>query len=319
MKEYIGHTSQLYSIEEHRLVGGKGDGMRLLEVNNGKGLMFTISADRCGDISRMYFKGVNIAFFGPCGYVGPEYYDDKGLGFLKSMTGGFLTTCGLTAVGSPCVDNGEELPLHGTIANTPAENIMYEIKENSIYIKLVIRDASLFSHKLLLTREYECSLNKNEIILRDTVENIDFEETPYMILYHMNMGYPLLTEKSIVTINSKNITPRNEDAQKGLDSAVIMEKPQIGYIEQCFYHDMLSGFAKIYNPDLKFGVSINYNTDELPYFTEWKLMKSAEYVLGLEPGNCTPDGRDVMRKEGKLKFLKPGEKKAQTIIIKIEE
>ena len=59
MKEYIGHTSQLYSIEEHRLVGGKGDGMRLLEVNNGKGLMFTISADRCGDISRMYFKGVN--------------------------------------------------------------------------------------------------------------------------------------------------------------------------------------------------------------------------------------------------------------------
>ena len=50
MKEYIGHTSQLYSIEEHRLVGGKGDGMRLLEVNNGKGLMFTISADRCGDI-----------------------------------------------------------------------------------------------------------------------------------------------------------------------------------------------------------------------------------------------------------------------------
>ena len=32
-----------------------------------------------------------------------------------------------------------------------------------------------------------------------------------------------------------------------------------------------------------------------------------DYVLGLECGNCYPDGRDVMRKTGMLKFLKPGE------------
>ena len=42
MNPYIGHDSQLYGIEEHRLVGGKGDGMRLFEVNNGKGLELTI-------------------------------------------------------------------------------------------------------------------------------------------------------------------------------------------------------------------------------------------------------------------------------------
>ena len=27
MKDYIGHESQLYGVEEHRLVGGKGDGI----------------------------------------------------------------------------------------------------------------------------------------------------------------------------------------------------------------------------------------------------------------------------------------------------
>ena len=43
------------------------------------------------------------------------------------------------------------------------------------------------------------------------------------------------------------------------------------------------------------------------YFTEWKMMGRRDYVLGLEPGNCHPDGRDVMRKEGTLKFLHPGE------------
>ena len=45
---YIGHDSQCYGIEEHRLVGGKGDGMRLLEIRNGKGLEMTVSPDRGG-------------------------------------------------------------------------------------------------------------------------------------------------------------------------------------------------------------------------------------------------------------------------------
>ena len=34
-------------------------------------------------------------------------------------------------------------------------------------------------------------------------------------------------------------------------------------------------------------------------------MGDREYVLGLEPGNCTPDGRDVMRKNGTLTILQP--------------
>ena len=50
---YIGHDSQLCGVEEHRLVGGKGDGMRLLEIRNGLGLELTVSADRCCDISRL--------------------------------------------------------------------------------------------------------------------------------------------------------------------------------------------------------------------------------------------------------------------------
>ncbi|MCI7738266.1 MAG: hypothetical protein PUF14_08190 [Clostridiales bacterium] len=50
MNPYIGHDTQLYGVEEHRLVGGKGDGMRLFEVNNGKGLMLTVSPDTRMDV-----------------------------------------------------------------------------------------------------------------------------------------------------------------------------------------------------------------------------------------------------------------------------
>lgn len=107
---YIGHASQLCGVEEERLVGGKGDGMRLLQLRNAGGLEMTVCADRCADIYRLNFKGDNMGYFSPSGYVAPAFYDDSGAGFLKSFTAGFLTTCGLAAVGSPCTDEGETLP-----------------------------------------------------------------------------------------------------------------------------------------------------------------------------------------------------------------
>jgi hypothetical protein len=47
------------------------------------------------------------------------------------------------------------------------------------------------------------------------------------------------------------------------------------------------------------------------------MMGVRDYVLGLECGNCTPDGRDIMRKTGRLKFLHPGETKMETIRVDI--
>ena len=44
-----------------------------------------------------------------------------------------------------------------------------------------------------------------------------------------------------------------------------------------------------------------------------------DYVLGLECGNCYPDGRDVMRTTGMLKFLKPGEEKRYHVKVNLWE
>ncbi|MBQ2568623.1 MAG: DUF4432 domain-containing protein, partial [Clostridia bacterium] len=59
---YLGHESQLSGVEEHRLVGGKGEGMRLYEVHNGRGLDLTVSPDRNCDITRLRYKGQNLSY-----------------------------------------------------------------------------------------------------------------------------------------------------------------------------------------------------------------------------------------------------------------
>lgn len=320
MNPYIGHDSQIYGIEEHRLVGGKGDGMRLLEVNNGKGLELTVSLDRAADISRLRFRGINMSYFSPCGYVAPAYYDSTGSNWLKSFTAGFLTTCGLRAVGSPCVDEGEELPLHGTIANQPAEHAYWFEENGELVVRALVKDETIFAAKLRMTREIRVSLVENTFTIQDTIENTGDTVQPLEILYHMNMGYPLLDEDSVVEIPSAGASPRDDHAAEDIENWMKMIKPQAGYVERCYYHKFeKEGKASIYQPKIEQGLEISFDAEELDGFVEWKMMGVRDYVLGLECGNCYPDGRDVVRKTGMLKFLAPGEHKTYQVKVRMIE
>ena len=307
---YVGMSSQIYGVEEHRLVGGKGDGMRLFQIRNGSGLELTVSADRCADISRASLNGVNLSWFSPVGYVAPSYYDDRGLNFLRSFKGGFLTTCGLTAAGNPCSDGGEEVPLHGRIANTPADHVYYTEDDRELCLYATVRQTSVFGEKLVLNRKIACPIGENRMILTDTVENQGDNREPLMMHYHMNMGYPLLDENAELTIPSNTVAPRDSRAAEDIDSWQRMLKPQANFVEQCYYHSFEgeTGFAQLINRKAGVGVKISFPTDPFCCFTQWKQMGRRAYVLGLEPGNCTPDGRDVLRCEGKLKFIEPGER-----------
>lgn len=317
MNPYIGHDSQVYGIEEHRIVGGKGDGMRIYEVNNGKGLELTISPDRCGDITRLRYKGINMNYVSPCGYVAPAFYDKDF--FLKSFTAGFLTTCGLESVGTPSSEDGEDFPLHGSIANQPCEQSYFTEEDGNLIVRSMVKDETIFGRKLRLYRQITVSTEENCFEIQDTIENTGDKEEPFEILYHMNMGYPLLDEDSVIEIPSIHTSGRDDHATEDIENWMNMEKPTAGYVERCYYHifEDENGFASIYQPKLQAGLEIHFDAKELDGFVEWKMMGVRDYVLGLECGNCYPDGRVQMRNSGMLKFLQPGEKKTYKVTIKM--
>lgn len=319
MNPYIGHETQIRGVEEHRLVGGKGDGMRLYEINNGKGLMMTVSPDRCGDITRLRFKGMNLGYMSPCGYVAPSYFNADQ--WLRSFTAGFLTTCGLENVGSPNEDAGESLTLHGSIANIPCERAYWTEDEENFIIHTVTKDEVLFGRKFEFARDIVISKTENAFEIHDTITNTNDKEQPMEILYHMNMGYPLLDEDSVITIPAKEVVARDDHAANDIENWMHMQKPTAGYQERCYYHKFAdaNGVASIYQPKANVGVEIRFDATELDAFVEWKMMGVRDYVLGLECGNCYPNGRDVMRESGMLKFLKPGEKKEYCVKIRVIE
>jgi len=54
-------------------------------------------------------------------------------------------------------------------------------------------------------------------------------------------------------------------------------------------------------------MKLEYRRAELPYLIQWRQFGCGEYVLGLEPGNCFPEGQSAMEHKGMLRRLEPGE------------
>ena len=316
LEQRVGHLSQIAGVRLMQLQEGREAGVRIADVRSGSGLRFQISLDRGMDISVAEYKGMSLAWRSPQGDVHPGHFDPKALGWLKSFPGGLMTGCGLTSAGAPCVDAGEELGIHGRLSNLPASNIQVKTEwdgDRCVFkVSGIMRENVIFKDNLVLSRTIEVELGKSIITLRDKVVNEGFRQSPLMMLYHINLGWPLLDDGADLHLNGQSMKPRDSEAEKGSVSATRIPSPIPGYKEQVFYHDLISddnGFASavLENRKLGLGVFVHYRQKELPRFIQWKMVGEGEYVLGFEPANCLVQGRAKERERRTLQFLEPGE------------
>lgn len=324
--KYVGDPSQLFGVRDYNFNGGKAQGVRGIDIRNGAGLELTVLPDRGLDIAYLNYRGINLSYISSTGIVAPQFFNESGSGFLRNFYGGFLTTCGLTYVGAACNDQGEKLGIHGRIANIPAEEVYagteYVDGVPVMKVKGLVREAKFFGENITLHREISINYGENTVRIKDVVENNGFRVEPLMILYHFNLGYPLLTGDSYLIVPSINVIPRDKEAEKGVSQYSIFQTPTPGYHEQVFYHNLRADdagktFAALINPLLKLGIAIQVDKTQLCRFTQWKQMGEGEYVLGLEPSNCHVEGRAKARQDGTLEYIKPGEKRSFDIELRI--
>lgn len=173
--DYVGDIAQIGGMKRYQLMSGKAKGVEAIDVDNGSGLLFTVLPDRGMDIQRLSFKGIPVSFLSKTGIDAPTYFDDRGDEWLRSFAGGFLTTCGLTQVGEPCTQNGHDLGLHGSVSNTPAENVNlfsdWVVDSYTLHITGQIRQAKVQFENLLLKRSITTVLGEDEVILEDEIIN----------------------------------------------------------------------------------------------------------------------------------------------------
>lgn len=314
----VGHMAQVASVRRLVSDDGKGRGSRVLEVNNGSGLSFTVFPDRGMDIGQAFYKGTPLAWVSCNQEVSPQFFDAEGFEWLRTWEGGLLTGCGLTNVGGPNTVNGERHGLHGRLSHIPAEdvNTAAEWTKEGTYVLTAsgrVRQSKVFGEKLSLTRHIETSLGEASITVRDTIENQGYAPSPFMLLYHLNLGWPLVDDGAVLEAPPHEVTPQNEHAAGGLADWPKITAPIPGFREQVYYHTQPAdgqGLAamRLVNRRLGLAFKVTYRVTELPYLVQWKMMGQGEYVVGLEPANCYPEGQEQIAKRGLLRQLAAGEK-----------
>ena len=316
--ERIGNPDQLGGLRPVVLAEGKARGLDAIELDTGGGLTATVLPGRGLDISRADYKGTNLVYRSAVGDIHPSFYEPEGLGWLRTFTAGLLTTCGLTYFGPPNTDQGETLGLHGRYSTLPARQVNHRTWWNGddyeMEISGITEEGALFGDKMRLTRRIRTQLGASGLTIHDTAENIGFQETPLCLLYHINLGFPLLDTEARLYVSSDQVIPRDEHAGSGLEERFTFSPPIPGWEEQCYFYKMNAGangmaHAALVNPDLDggLGVCISFSRETLPWLTEWKMVGQGDYVLGVEPGNLPVMSRNSLRQEGMLETLTPGE------------
>ncbi|MFA7230509.1 MAG: DUF4432 family protein, partial [Victivallaceae bacterium] len=218
--ERVGCIEQLAYIRQSTLDDGRGRGSRIAEFANGSGLNFTVNIDRGMDIADATFKGIPLAWKSSNRYVAPAFYEAEGLNWLRTWGGGLLTGCGLRNVGGPDKVDSESHGLHGRLSHIPAEDIAVEKQWiDGKYVQSIngwIKQTATFFENLHLKRKISSVMGENSIVIEDVIENHGFSTSPLMLLYHMNLGFPLLDENAFIESASHEVIPRDSTAAHGI-------------------------------------------------------------------------------------------------------
>jgi hypothetical protein len=328
LHQRTGHIHQVAGVRFLELVEGREAGVRIADVRTGSGLRFQVTLDRGMDISIAEYRGMPLAWRSPAGDVHPAYYDPAGLEWLRTFPGGLLTGCGMTYLGAPCRDGDDDLGLHGRLSHIAAEGVSaaetWQGDTCTFSLSGRVREWSMFKEHLLLERTYRVVLGESRIMIDDVVRNEGVQRTPFMMLYHVNPGWPFVDDGSRLLLHARSTVPRDAEAAKGTAEAARFIAPQPGYREQVFFHDLVAdadghACALLLNPRLQVGVYVRYRQKELPRYIEWKMMGEGTYVVGMEPANCSVMGRAGEREAGTLQHLESGEERRFSVEIGVVE
>ena len=322
-RDHVGSASQVARLDKFAEADGTGVGRRRMRIETGGGLALDLLPDRALDLGHATFDGMPLAWISQAGFSPASSHGGRAHDWLRGFGGGLLATCGLDSFGPPSVDGGRSHGQHGPVGALPAEILQAGIDEITGRIVVVgrVRQTALFSESLVLDRRIETEIGSTAVTIKDRVTNEGVTAEGHMILYHFNLGWPLLGSEVRLTGPGLKPVPRDADAQAGLEHWDKFSDPVADYPEQVFIHDAPSGLAKARLENDKRGVALALEWDAtvLPAMFQWKLMLRRHYALGLEPANTSAiHGRASARAAGLLPILEPGEVRSYRIRVNLE-
>ena len=314
LQSFTGDPRQLASVRRITLDDDVERGIRALSFSTGGGFDFWVLSDRSLDIGPLWWRGMPVAWQHPNGYVAPSLYErhaDQATGMERALSG-FLVTCGAEHVRQPT----DGYALHGDMPLTPARLSSYganwHATEPYLYCEGELTVSHLARPSYRLTRRIEAPVGQTSLRISDRIENIGLQDLDLLILYHINFGFPAITDGAFVEIGGDRKLEISSPQTGSVDSEVCFDCHHIG--------DLKGTITKLKRPASgqwpAFQASIATNPAQLPFVQLWSDPRPRRNIVAIEPVNCARNA-DGTSQSGKT--ISPGSTWSNQVQIEFSE
>lgn len=252
------------------------------------GVDIEVWPDRGLDIGPAWYRGTPLSWTSPVGRGSPLPIP-HGADWLSRFTGGLVTTCGTDHVGPAT----ERAGMHGRHSHLPAVDVRTDRyrdgDETVCRVSGTVEDVSMFDRRVVVRRSVETRTDSPLVVLRDEVRNDGFRATQVPLLYHVNLGAPLVHPGTRLSGGGRETVPR--EPVPHVPEALLLPEPGDGSAEAVFEHDDVvvdDGWARLVvsSPVWDVVAEVSWSAESLPRLYEWVWPTRRGWALGVEPSNA---------------------------------
>jgi hypothetical protein len=175
---------------------------------------------------------------------------------------------------------------------------------------------------LAFVRRVEVKVGSSDVRIRDTITNRGFSRTPHLLLYHINIGWPLLEAGARFVAPIRGTFAANvprESQQAGWRTQI---DPASRFVQQVFDHDAVADAngrvpAALVNDRIGLGFLVDYDARQFICLQQWQAFGEGVYGFGIEPATTRWGNRaDAMRRD-EIAWLEHGETRSYTIVLSV--
>jgi len=286
----------LASVEELR----RADGSRVVAVRLAGGFGFDVLPDRGLDVGACWWGSTPLAWrsMHP---VDPG----PGRGWEDRFLGGLLATCGPDNIGAPREGSGQ----HGTHHLTPATDVGW-VRERTeggwrVVVRGTIAHTTFDGRRVVVEREVAGETGRAAVEVRDVVRNVGDRAVGVPLLYHVNLGAPVLRPGVRLAVDAGPAVTR-EPLPPGRDP-VLTPAPAPGLAPVVAEHaNLRDARAVLVGDDQHPDVVVTWTAATLPRLCTWSWPAAGAYVLGVEPTNAPLFGPERDLPHAGAPVLEPG-------------
>ncbi len=312
-----------FRVQRYALTDGQRAGVELLVVDSGQ-VRAAICPTRGLGLWKARVADIDLGWDSPvAGPIHPAWVpidEPRGIGWLDGFDE-LLVRCGLKSFGAPDFDaHGRcQFPVHGRVANLPAQQVQVRVcaETGDLIVEGEVLETRFLQYRFRLYSSYRFQFGEPSLTVQDLVTNMGATANSMQLLYHINVGKPLLGPGATLRTAAQEIVARDVRAAEDLPNWPTYLPPTAGYAEQVYFSRAVpdaEGWATalLASADAARGFAVHFQADTLPYFSQWK-QTAAEadgYVTGLEPATGFPNPRSFEESQGRTVELAAGASRA---------